>query len=483
MESRSAAIRRRLNHPVIDSDGHFVEYLPMFLDYLKAEAGAGAIEGFHRAWNQTPVVSHAWYEMSPQERSDRRVIRPGFWSVPTKNTRDLAASILPRLLYERLDEIGLDVTVLYPGIGFMALGFDDDEIRRASCRALNRMYRDLFSGFEDRMIPVGVIPMHTPQEAIAELEFAVRELGMRAVVMATYVVRPVAEAARRDPEMARFATWADTFGIDSLYDYDPVWAKCLELKVAATFHSVAQGWGFRRSVSNHMYNSLGHFAAASEAGCKSLLLGGVTRRFPQLRFAFLECGVGWARSLLSDAIRFWQKRNRAGMENYNPANLDRDEFNRLLNRYGEKVVSGRAAPPQAQFVSLVAGTDEDAGAIDEWARSGIRTEAEFAEVFTRNFYFGCEADDPVTSSAFDASRNPLHVKFNAVLGSDIGHWDVPDMSKVLEETYEPVEKGLFTEEDLRDFVFTNPVKLWTAQNPAFFKGTVVQDQVAGALHG
>ena len=57
------------------------------------------------------------------------------------------------------------------------------------------------------------------------------------------------------------------------------------------------------------------------------------------------------------------------------------------------------------------------------------------------------------------------------------------MNRVLEETYEPVEKGLFTEEDLRDFVFTNPIKLWTAQNPDFFEGTVVQHQVARALHG
>jgi predicted TIM-barrel fold metal-dependent hydrolase len=364
----------------------------------------------------------------------------------------------------------------------MALGFDQDEIRRASCRALNRMYRDLFDGFEDRMLPVGVIPMQTPQEAIAELDFVVRELKMRAVVMATYVVRPIVEAARKYPEMARFATWADTFGIDSQYDYDSVWAKCLELKIAATFHSPAQGFGFRKSVSNHMYNSLGNFAAASEACCKALLLGGVTRRFPQLKFAFLECGVGWARSLLSDAIRFWEKRNRAGMENYNPANLDRAELNRLFKLYGEKVVGGRSVPPRAQFVGAVAGTAENADAIDEWALSGIRTKEEFAEIFTGNFYIGCEADDPVTASAFDAARNPLHLRFNAILGSDIGHWDVPDMSRVLEETYEPVEKGLFSEQDLLDFVFTNPVRLWTAQNPDFFKGTVVENQAAQAIH-
>jgi hypothetical protein len=32
---------------------------------------------------------------------------------------------------------------------------------------------------------------------------------------------------------------------------------------------------------------------------------------------------------------------------------------------------------------------------------------------------------PVTVSAFDAPANPGNVRFNAVYGSDIGHWDVP----------------------------------------------------------
>ena len=33
-----------------------------------------------------------------------------------------------------------------------------------------------------------------------------------------------------------------------------------------------------------------------EAVCKALFMGGVTRRFPALKFAFLEGGVGWGRA-------------------------------------------------------------------------------------------------------------------------------------------------------------------------------------------
>lgn len=41
-----------------------------------------------------------------------------------------------------------------------------------------------------------------------------------------------------------------------------------------------------------------------------------------------------------------------------------------------------------------------------------------------------------------------------------------------------VEEGVITEEDFRDFVFVNPVTLWTALNPDFFKGTAVEGAVA-----
>jgi hypothetical protein len=34
----------RYGHPVIDSDGHFVEFFPAFVDYLKAEGGGEILE-------------------------------------------------------------------------------------------------------------------------------------------------------------------------------------------------------------------------------------------------------------------------------------------------------------------------------------------------------------------------------------------------------------------------------------------------------
>ncbi len=55
------------------------------------------------------------------------------------------------------------------------------------------------------------------------------------------------------------------------------------------------------------------------------------------------------------------------------------------------------------------------------------------------------------------------------------------MTEVTEEAYEAVEEGLITSNDFRGFVFTNPVALWTAVNPDFFKGTRVEEAVMEAL--
>ena len=52
---------------------------------------------------------------------------------------------------------------------------------------------------------------------------------------------------------------------------------------------------------------------------------------------------------------------------------------------------------------------------------------------------------------------------------------------VLEEAYELVEKELLDEDDFRDFVFTHAATLHGGMNPDFFKGTVVESEVARLL--
>jgi len=105
------------------------------------------------------------------------------------------------------------------------------------------------------------------------------------------------------------------------------------------------------------------------------------------------------------------------------------------------------------------------------------------DLFVPNFYFRCEADDPINAIAFDSKKLPFKAHLNAIFSSDMGHWDVPDMTEIGEEAYELVEHGQITESDFRDFVFTNPAQLWSGMNRNFFKDTKVERAVGELLRG
>jgi len=65
--------------------------------------------------------------------------------------------------------------------------------------------------------------------------------------------------------------------------------------------------------------------------------------------------------------------------------------------------------------------------------------------------------------------------------SDFTYFDVPDFREVIPEAFEMVEKRFVTEQDFREFTFTNAAMLHTRNNPGFFKGTVVGQAVADEL--
>lgn len=476
-KTRSAEIRERVGHPIIDSDGHVVEFEPALLDYIRDVGGSWILERYKTAFDT--AFHFRWNHMTPAERREFRVPRPVWWPYPTKNTYDRATAAMPKLLYQRLDEMGLDFTVLNPSQGLFASHIEDGDLRRAVCRAFNNYHADIFREFADRITPAACVPMHNPAEAIEELEH-VAKLGLKVVMMVGFVRRPIPGLAKQAPELARHMTWMDNLCLDSEYDYDPVWAKCVEIGIAPTFHSFGLNWGMRTSISNFVYNQIGHFAAAAEGICKALFLGGVTRRFPKLKFAFKEGGVAWGATLYCALYERWHKRSLAMMENCDPANLDAKLFRELCAKYGGEFTRGRLDG------NLVPSELEGAGGgepheRDEWIHCGITRAQDIRDRFVPNFFFGCEGDDRMTSLAFDSRRNPLGARLNAIYGSDLGHYDLVDFKLAAAEAHENVEDGLMNEADFRDFVFMNPVKLHAGMNPNFFKGTVLEHEAEKAL--
>lgn len=463
--SPSAALRAKLPHSVIDGDAHILEGEFVIADYVKQVGGEKLLAKFENARKAKRGIPH------------RRM----FWAAPSgKFTLDRATAMLPKLYRERLGEAGVDFAVVYTTYGLGVLSSQDDEMRPVLARALNLMYADMFRDVGDRLTPAAVIPMATPQEAIAELEFAVKTLGFKAISCSGEVRRPAPEVVRDAPHLARYAQHIDSLTIDSPHDYDPFWSKCVELRVTPTCHSGSQQTARRESATNFVYNRLGSFGVTNEHFCRSLFLSGFSRRFPTLNVGYLEGGVAWACALYNDLFEFWEKRNIDWLnEHMDPAKLDMALMEEMFERYGDKHLTRAAIKANPDLYN--AKLDEDRSKLDDFAASGVTSKQDIHDLFVPNFYFGCEADDRTTAYAFNDRLNARGAKLKAFFSSDIGHWDVPDLTKVLTDAWRLVEHKLITEEDFHSFTCANPAMMHARVNPDFFKGTAVESEVAKLL--
>src|SRR4029450_10471954 len=190
-------LRAGLKHPIIDADGHWAEFAPHMREEFRRIGGDVAVEALGLASARIPNSLN----MSVAERRRRRIGQEAFWFLPTKNTLDRATAMMPRLLYERLDDLGLDFCVVYPtaGLGYYRpppgklpraprpppvaerladLGLDfcvvsptaglgyyrlpPDKLRRALCRAYNVFTADQLRPDHDPYTPAAIIPTYTP---------------------------------------------------------------------------------------------------------------------------------------------------------------------------------------------------------------------------------------------------------------------------------------------------------------------------------
>jgi predicted TIM-barrel fold metal-dependent hydrolase len=443
-----ARIRNRIDHPIIDADGHYMQFMPLVRDIMKDIAGPALVERFDR-----------------QGGRGGHLPSRAFWGLPSERTEDRMTAMLPRLLYQRLDQFGIDFAIAYPTPG-MVMTEPDAELRQAAFRAFNIYAAEQFAEYRDRLCPVAIIPTFTPEEAIAELDYAVGTLGLRCVRLEGTIPRD------RRPDGSA-AKWVDTLAHGSLHNYDPVWQKCAELKVVPSFHGVGYGWGSRTSGTNYVYNHVGCFSSAQEAICRSLVIGGAPRRFPGLTFAFLEGGTAWAFDLFMGLMGHYAKRNKDAIGAYDPARFDVSMGRELFREHARGRLAGLAEAFEAEMRQMKA-SHEPLGT-DDFRESGIESMQDLVGIFKDQFFFGCEADDPLNALAFDRRLLPKGGRLNAFFSSDIGHWDVPDMREVLCEAWELVDDKLLSIEEFRDFCFGNAHRMLTSVNPEFFANTPLKD--------
>ena len=460
------AAREKLGHPIIDADAHVVECQFALEDTLKEAAGPRIAARFAEVLEL--ISMHRWYRADEPTRRRQRLGRPSFWHVPASNTLDRATAMLPGLMRSRLDELGIDFAVVYTTLGLSFVSIPDEEMRRSIARALNQLNARTFREHSSRLTPVAIVPMGSPQEAIEELEYAVKTLGFKAAFLGGHFWRALPGGGR----------YMDYLALDSELDYDPVWAKCVELGVVPASHVGTLGGPTHGSITNYTFNHAGSFAAAGHILARALILGGVMKRFPRLRVAFLEGGAGWASLLYNTLVERFEKRNgREILRTLDPERQDRALMRKLFEQHGGPLLS-RYAERIGRDEGSMLNPPEDRARVDDFAATGAEDGQAFAKQFVDGFYFGCDGEDRATVMAFDRRLNHFGHQLNAIFSSDLGHWDVPEMARVMEQTCELVEDGILSPEDFRKFTFTNVARMYTSMNPDFFKGTAVESAVA-----
>jgi len=215
-----------------------------------------------------------------QDRFGKRYeeTRPGGW--------DPAA----RIADQELDHIRAEM--LYPGISLGLFGTPDPDYQLACFQVYNDWLAEFCAASPDRLGGAGVLPAKGPIQAIAaEAERAVNR-GLKSVMLAAEVPeRPYSSA-----------------------EYDDLWAALRELNVPISVHSGTSS-GMQVDERIKAYGIYGVHVVDNKIGkamrlIAQIIFGGVVERFPELRFVYVEGGIGWIAGVLHFMDHWWTDHRR-----------------------------------------------------------------------------------------------------------------------------------------------------------------------------
>jgi uncharacterized protein len=190
-----------------------------------------------------------------------------------------------------LDEEGIDVAVLYCGLGQALGGIRDPELAVACHKVWNDWMAEWVSAAPERLVGSAVIPAHDPEAAAAEVHRAA-SLGLRAGVIRPNPVlgRPLWHRAF-DPMYDALEEHGLPLGLHGagLLDMEGTSKRMVDLMAPGTHHAVILFFDQYMTLSNLVY-------------------AGVLERHPTLKVAVLECGGGW--------IAHWMDRMDEFLEAY-----------------------------------------------------------------------------------------------------------------------------------------------------------------------
>ncbi len=173
---------------------------------------------------------------------------------------------------------GIDAEIIFPNRGLQMWATPDPVFSQAMCRVYNDWCWEIFGPYYDRLSPLACLATGDIEGAVAEI-YRVAKMGYRGLSLPS---KPA---------------WGPEDHKDLNYNlpvFDPLWAAIEETNLPFTFH-VSTGKDPRGAKGNGgaVINYVVHSLAPTAEPIINICSSGVLDRFPGLRFATIEAGIGW----------------------------------------------------------------------------------------------------------------------------------------------------------------------------------------------
>ena len=173
---------------------------------------------------------------------------------------------------------GVDAEIIFPNKGLTMWATPDADFAHAQCRIYNDWAWETFAKYNDRMSPLAAIATADLPGSIEEVE-RVAKLGFRGL---TLPCKPIFGA-----HDARHPNY-------NLPIFDPLWSVIQEADLPITFHvSTGRDPRAARKDGGAVINYVSHSLVPTIEPVANLCGSGVLERFPGIKFAAIESGIGW----------------------------------------------------------------------------------------------------------------------------------------------------------------------------------------------
>lgn len=178
-----------------------------------------------------------------------------------------------------MDADGVDIQIAFANKGLMTFAIGDPSMMYPMASVYNDWLSEAFVSQKDRIIPMALLPTRDIDLTIAELERIAKKNFFRGVLLPN---RPVHGSPQPGP-----------FNYNSPL-FDRLWAALQDADMAITFHvSTGMDPFHARGPGSAIIN----YATWSHPSCiepvAHMCASGILEKFPRLRFATIEAGIGY----------------------------------------------------------------------------------------------------------------------------------------------------------------------------------------------